>query len=105
MAEEVEYSIQCIYLSQCLQDGLLLLLLRSHPLSGLRLSAHNMATLRELELRLKFVRNIEKITKVSKCFLELNACIVVYCDVLVHENDCIYQACQGTACNAEWEAV
>ena len=31
-------------------------------------TARNMATLRELELRLKSVRNIEKITKVSKSF-------------------------------------
>ena len=68
-------------------------------------SARNMATLRELELRLKSVRNIEKITKVSKCFPELNAQVVIYCHVLVHENDCVYQARQGTACNAEWEAV
>ena len=30
------------------------------------LAARNMATLREIELRLKSVRNIEKITKVSK---------------------------------------
>jgi hypothetical protein len=33
-------------------------------------SVRNMATLRELELRLKSVRNIEKITKVSKPFSE-----------------------------------
>lgn len=75
------------------------------PLGASPQSARNMATLRELELRLKSVRNIEKITKVSKRFPELNAHIVVYCYVLVHENDCVYQACQGTACNAEWEAV
>jgi len=31
-------------------------------------SARNMATLREIELRLKSVRNIEKITKVSRLF-------------------------------------
>lgn len=34
--------------------------------------ARNMATLRELELRLKSVRNIEKITKVSRHFSEFD---------------------------------
>ena len=34
-------------------------------------NARNMATLRELELRLKSVRNIEKITKVSMVHLEM----------------------------------
>lgn len=34
--------------------------------------ARNMATLRELEMRLKSVRNIEKITKV--CFLVVDSC-------------------------------
>jgi hypothetical protein len=64
-----------------------------------------MATLRELELRLKSVRNIEKITKVKQTSPEFNAQIVIYCHVLVHENDCVYEALQGTACNADWEAV
>lgn len=41
-------------------------------------SARNMATLRELELRLKSVRNIEKITKVSRHFSEF----VMYNDLL-----------------------
>jgi F-type H+-transporting ATPase subunit gamma len=36
-------------------------------------SARNMATLRELELRLKSVRNIEKITKVGKRFPDVYA--------------------------------
>lgn len=40
--------------------------------------ARNMATLRELELRLKSVRNIEKITKVSKHFSEVYAHIKVF---------------------------
>jgi len=30
---------------------------------------------------------------------------VICCHVLVHENDCVYEALQGTACNAEREAV
>jgi hypothetical protein len=75
------------------------------PLGALPQSARNMATLREIELRLKSVRNIEKITKVSKRSPELNAQIAIYGHVLVHENDCVYQARQGTACNADWEAV
>ena len=68
MAKEVEYIIQCIYLLQWFQ-----VLLRSLPLLGLHLSTCNMATLYELELCLKSIWNIEKITKVSKCFPELNA--------------------------------
>src|SRR5260370_26025069 len=31
--------------------------------------------------------------------------MVICCHVLVHENDCVYEALQGTACNAEREAV
>jgi F-type H+-transporting ATPase subunit gamma len=41
-------------------------------------SIRNMATLRELELRLKSVRNIEKITKVSKPFSEFYAHIMAF---------------------------
>ena len=33
--------------------------------------ARNMATLREIELRLKSVRNIEKITKVRSSYMQL----------------------------------
>ncbi|KAI0317362.1 ATP synthase F1 gamma [Amylostereum chailletii] len=40
--------------------------LKSSPLGAAPSSARNMATLRELELRLKSVRNIEKITKSMK---------------------------------------
>ena len=68
MAKEVKYTIQCIYLLQWFQ-----VLLHSLPLLGLHLSTCNMATLYELELCLKSIWNIEKITKVSKCFSELNA--------------------------------
>ena len=64
-----------------------------------------MATLREIELRLKSVRNIEKITKVSRRSPELDARILICCHVLVYENDCIYQARQSSTCYAEWEAV
>jgi hypothetical protein len=64
-----------------------------------------MATLRELELRLKSVRNIEKITKVSKRPPKLDVQIVTCCHVLVHENDCVYQARQSTACYADGKAV
>jgi hypothetical protein len=68
-------------------------------------STRNMATLRELELRLKSVRNIEKITKVSRRSPELDTRIMIYGHVLVHENDCVYQTRQSTACYAEWKAV
>ena len=43
------------------------------PLGASPQSTRNMATLWEIELRLKSVRNIEKITKVSKRPPELNA--------------------------------
>jgi F-type H+-transporting ATPase subunit gamma len=39
------------------------------PLGAAPPNARNMATLREIELRLKSVRNIEKITKVRAKFL------------------------------------
>ena len=64
-----------------------------------------MATLREIELRLKSVRNIEKITKVSSRSPELDARILICCHVLVYENDRVYQARQSTACYAEWKAI
>lgn len=41
-------------------------------------NARNMATLREIELRLKSVRNIEKITKVGR-FLVLDSGTVLSC--------------------------
>lgn len=61
-ADKVKYIIQCIYLPQCLQDGLLLILLHSPPILRLHLSACNMATLCELELHLKSIQNIGKQT-------------------------------------------
>jgi hypothetical protein len=75
------------------------------PLGAVPQGARNMATLRELELRLKSVRNIEKITKVSNRPRQPNARIVTYCRVIVHENDCLYQARKSTACYAKREAV
>ena len=63
--------------------------------------ARNMATLREIELRLKSVRNIEKITKVcpqtsthaSEWSLNVRA---------VHENDCLDKTVQGAARYVGW---
>lgn len=76
----------------------------AHQQPLLPAGARNMATLRELELRLKSVRNIEKITKV---------CVIVVVFQLhllkknilwnaVDENDCLHKARQGTACYAGW---
>lgn len=45
------------------------------PLAATPGNARNMATLREIELRLKSVRNIEKITKVRRCSGFYRACI------------------------------
>ena len=59
--------------------------------------ARNMATLREIELRLKSVRNIEKITKV--CFPLVNAAkypITLFYPT-VHENDCFDKTREGAA--------
>ncbi|KAG1793211.1 uncharacterized protein BJ212DRAFT_1416068 [Suillus subaureus] len=41
------------------------------PLGAAPKNARNMATLREIELRLKSVKNIEKITKVRRCLFVL----------------------------------
>jgi hypothetical protein len=63
------------------------------PLGAAPKSARNMATLREIELRLKSVRNIEKITKVSRHFVFMSfvrldhGCLLFY---VVHENDCFH---------------
>ena len=51
-------------------------------------AARNMATLREIELRLKSVRNIEKITKASRSCSVLGRQLIPRS---VHENDCIHQ--------------
>lgn len=76
--------------------------------------ARNMATLRELELRLKSVRNIEKITKVCfrrfvfddfgsiQCILAL---VMHFYASLVNEDDCVNEAGQGPACHAERQGV
>ena len=68
-------------------------------------AARNMATLREIELRLKSVKNIEKITKVSKRVLKSGARVLIDLRVLVHENDCFHETCKSPARHADWEAV
>ena len=68
-------------------------------------AARNMATLRELELRLKSVRNIEKITKVILFYRNAFIPFLRLSLSLVDENDCFYEARKGTACHANREAV
>ncbi len=68
-------------------------------------AARNMATLREIELRLKSVRSIEKITKVSRTLSKSSERIVIYRCVLVHENDRLYKTFKSPACHAEWETI
>ena len=70
-------------------------------------NARNMATLRELELRLKSVRNIEKITKVR-----VWRAFRVLCDTMAHsgvhivdEDDCFDTVSQGSACSPKRQAV
>ena len=58
-------------------------------------NARNMATLREIELRLKSVRNIEKITKVGR-FLVLWDGVELLSGV-VDEDDCVHQTRKGAA--------
>lgn len=79
--------------------------------------ARNMATLRELELRLKSVRNIEKITKVCLCYTPVVAYLesrnlrmrgdFLWCirASIVHEDDCVHEVGQGPACHAERQGV
>ena len=56
--------------------------------------ARNMATLREIELRLKSVRNIEKITKVYHFSVCMECALIFH---VVHENDCLDEAGEGAA--------
>ena len=67
----------------------------AHPpvLGAAPAGARNMATLREIELRLKSVRNIEKITKVGATTSGEYLCLTVF--RVVDENDCVQQACKG----------
>lgn len=70
------------------------------------INARNMATLREIELRLKSVRNIEKITKV--CMVELmerGRLIPWYFFYAVDENDCFYQTLKGPEGHASWKGL
>ena len=65
--------------------------------------ARNMATLREIEMRLKSVRNIEKITKVRVLFKSgEHYVLLVLMRALVHENDRLDQTRKGAARHAGW---
>ena len=59
-------------------------------------NARNMATLREIELRLKSVRNIEKITKVRRGFFFSFKCWTNNYFFVVDENDCFYQTFESS---------
>jgi hypothetical protein len=79
---------------------------RSVPLAAAPANARNMATLREIELRLKSVKNIEKITKVSFTgFAEKQEACADDDSLVVHENDCFHQAGKGTESYASWKGV
>ena len=67
----------------------------AHPpaLGAAPAGARNMATLREIELRLKSVRNIEKITKVGATSSGEYLYLTVF--RAVDENDCVQQTCKG----------
>ena len=68
-------------------------------------NARNMATLREIELRLKSVRNIEKITKVSwvRWWLFIEPTRLTLSSV--HENDCVDKACKSPARDASRKGI
>jgi hypothetical protein len=66
-------------------------------------NARNMATLREIELRLKSVKNIEKITKVNYRLSAQRMQLMAITPV--NENDCINQAVESSAGYANWQAV
>jgi len=57
-------------------------------------NARNMATLREIELRLKSVRNIEKITKVWRDLWQARMTSLTF-GFTVDENDCLHQIGKG----------
>lgn len=73
------------------------------PVAAAPAQARNMATLREIELRLKSVRNIEKITKVCPTSSKIMGYTANACSV--DENDCFYQTCKGSEGNASWQAI
>jgi F-type H+-transporting ATPase subunit gamma len=77
------------------------------PLGAAPQNARNMATLREIELRLKSVRNIEKITKVNRSLLSgtHGKAFMFQISGLVYENDCLDQTLEGPAGHASWQAV
>lgn len=70
--------------------------------------ARNMATLREIEMRLKSVRNIEKITKVCS-FTTLEACwrspLLNVTMSTVDEGYCLHKTQQGAARPRRRQAV
>jgi len=70
-------------------------------------NARNMATLRELELRLKSVRNIEKITKVRvrRAFHAFVGSMAYPGTHTVDEDDCFHTVSQGSACSPKWQTV
>lgn len=67
-------------------------------------NARNMATLREIEMRLKSVKNIEKITKV-RCALSPESYSDIHDWQIVDENDCLDKAGQGSACHEQRKAI
>jgi hypothetical protein len=67
-------------------------------------NARNMATLRELELRLKSVRNIEKITKV-RVWRPFVRSMTYSGTHIVDEDDCLHTVSQGSTCSSKRQAV
>jgi F-type H+-transporting ATPase subunit gamma len=65
-------------------------------------AARNMATLREIEIRLKSVRNIEKITKVDLTY-GYSSEMLIY--IPVDENDCLDALEQSSACDGYCQGV
>ena len=77
----------------------------AHPpvLGAAPAGARNMATLREIELRLKSVRNIEKITKVGATSSGKYMYLTTF--RVVDENDCVQQACKGSEGHGGWQEL
>ncbi len=75
----------------------------SSALAASRGGARNMATLREIELRLKSVRNIQKITGVRPpALLGKLDLFTISAD---YENDCVRWPGQGSACHGGRQTV
>lgn len=77
--------------------------------AGFHSSAVQQQTLRELEQRIKSVKNIEKITKVIRhLFVAVRKSAGVAdssIGTIVDEDDCVYEAHQGSACHAGRQGV